>query len=746
MPDRSIRQHLARPDKWFLGGPGRLAWTPPHPQWLDWIGFWDEAHYYDFPLAPLFTITLLGDDGRAIPYRREERRWQPDRLLQRYSTRDDLALTEKAHLPGDVLASALTVENTGDEPHSLHLVAWTMQEASADDDAPTLNEIGYGDERIRFERRLARDERRRDVACALGADRAVESHSITLSETGPMQPRWSYTPFYESFADGRLDDARHTGGTRPNGKLYAALQLSFDLPPGEARTATVGMAVAPDAPSANRALDAALPVGDDGDALQMSTSGWSDYFEDLPQFSCSDPHLDTYYWYRWYGLRLFAAEPDDATNYRYSAVYEGLGYFRKLITYSAQCHMLETRWMNDPARAQGSLLNHVENQRDDGGFTGHLFSDDAQENSFYHANWGHLWDVHRNHPDDEFLRKAYDGLQEYLAYFDRERDPDDSGLYDIHNHYETGQEYMHRYVAVSADADKVHWGQIFRLKGVDAAVQIYQTKRAMAKTARRLGRDDEAASWDESADATRRAVREHMWDPDQEMFFDLDPETGERTGVKATTCFYPYFTDIVTEKHLPGLKKHLLSEDEFWTPYPAASSSRDDPYFSAEPLWKEKRMNCPWNGRVWPMTNSHVAEALAQAAIRFEDEELRAKAATFMHRYVRMLFDAGDPERPNCFEHYNPMTGQPCRYRGVDDYQHSWIVELIVKYVCGIRPGDDSVTVDPFPFDVERVRIDDVPVRGHSVGVEREGDRFRAFIGGEAAGEGALGEALRLDV
>ena len=35
---------------------------------------------------------------------------------------------------------------------------------------------------------------------------------------------------------------------------------------------------------------------------------------------------------------------------------------------------------------------------------------------------------------------------------------------------------------------------------------------------------------------------------------------------------------------------------------------------NANAEWKGKRHVCPWNGRVWPMTNSHVMEALGRWA------------------------------------------------------------------------------------------------------------------------------------
>jgi hypothetical protein len=577
-----------------------------------------------------------------------------------------------------------------------------------------------------------------DLGCAFGLSAPLTSQSVVPSESGPDQPHWEYTPFYETFSPDTL------GPTPPPASLnaptvYLGLHAERTIAAESADTVSVAFGAAPTIEQADQQLTDVLA----DDPPTRSTDHWNDHFARLPSFECSDPHLQRYYWHRWYGLRLFTRRENEG-NYTHPAVYEGPEYFRKLVSYSAQCHMLETRWQPTPEVAQGSLLNFIEQQRSDGGFYGHMYAHDANEESFYHANWGHAWNVYRTHPDDAFLQTAYEGLSDYVDYFDAERDPDDSGLYDIWNHYETGQEYMHRYQAVSDEADEIHWGRIFRLKGVDAAVQLYQTKQALAKMADALDRTSAAEQWKIRAETTKQAVLDHMWDPDAELFFDVDPETGARTEVKAAVCLYPYFTDIVGEQHLPGLKAHLFDPDEFWTSYPVPASSADDPYFSDVPHWKGERKNCPWNGRVWPMTNSHVAEAVCQAALRFDDEDLRERGAEFITRFVHMMFDEGDPERPNCFEHYNPTTGQPCRYRGIDDYQHSWVVDLLIKYAAGIRPGDTTVTVDPFPFEVEHLAIDDVPVRDNRLGVTRTDDRFAVRLNGEPVAEHALGTPVTL--
>jgi hypothetical protein len=300
---------------------------------------------------------------------------------------------------------------------------------------------------------------------------------------------------------------------------------------------------------------------------------------------------------------------------------------------------------------------------------------------------------------------------------------------------------MSRYLFVDDSADD--WRRI-QLKGVDATVYLYQLQRALGEMAAMLGKEEESTVWHRKADATRGAVREKMWDPDRGFFFDVDPRTWERSPYVAAVGFYPFLCDIASEEHLSALRERLLSPDEFWTEYPVPASSAQDAYFSAEAEWKGRRMSCPWNGRVWPMTNSHAAEALAQAATNL-DPGLREPAAELIQRFVRMMFYDGDPERPNCFEHYNPHTGTPAMYRGVDDYQHSWVIDLLVKYLAGIRPsGGDTLILDPLPFPVERFALRGVRYRSHTVDVEWGPEGYVVTVDGEERSRSAERERVEV--
>jgi len=297
---------------------------------------------------------------------------------------------------------------------------------------------------------------------------------------------------------------------------------------------------------------------------------------------------------------------------------------------------------------------------------------------------------------------------------------------------------------VSDEADSETWGNRFRLKGVDATVYLYQLQRALATVAGRLHEFGDAGLWTAAADRTGAAVLEGMWDGERGMFSDVDPRGMQRTNVKAAVCFYPYLTDLIEAEQVRGLRQHLLNPAEFWTTHPVPSTSADDPYYSPDAEWKGKRHNCPWNGRVWPMANSHVAEAIAATAIE-HDPSLRETAADFIRKFIQMMFHDGDPARPNCYEHYNPDSGTPSLYRGFDDYQHSWVNDLIVKYVAGFRPAaGDGFVMDPFPFGLESLHLSKLPFRGRQVDLEIENERFAVYVDGKPVGDSQMGEPLEV--
>ncbi len=740
----NIVNYLSRDDKHYLGGGNRLLWTPNFPQWLDRPGFWDKAHYYNLEIEPVFTVTLLDGKGDEFNLKLKQRRWFPSHIRNIYHNTNGFEIVEEKTLfENDVLSSNISLTNTGLEEITIDLILWNLHKGTID--SSRISNIEFGKFGIHYTRNINfRQLVEYDVECFLGMRSGVDDMGVYLSDNTSLTPEWKYTPFYEKF-DGKLK-----GGLNPenlnsveSSMLYLAVHSRIVFRAGEHKNLMFLFSA-----SNNReeTRNSVMQVSTIKHPVVHNLNIWGNYFNGLPEFTCSDKFIEKYYWYRWFGLKLNTLCENDFSNMKYPAVTEGPAYFRGFISYSAQCHIMETRWMKDPTLAQGTVLNFINTQRENGSFTGHIYPKYLQPESFYHSNWSRVLDIYFIHNDNEFLEKAYKGLKKYAAYFDRERDREDSGMYDILNHYETGQEYMSRYQAIDKNADRFNWGENFRLKGVDSTIYIYELKKALLEISIILGLDDDSNHWQEGIEKIRRSVLGNMWDSNAGMFFDVDPISGRKTGIKAAVCFYPYFTDIVLEEHLSGLKENLLDPGKFWTEYPVPSSSVDDPMFSEYGDWKGKRLVCPWNGRVWPMTNSHIAEALAGSAIMFNDKELRKKAAEFITKFIKMMFIESDMERPNCYEHYNPLNGKASVFRGIDDYQHSWVNDLIIKYICGIRPGKDKIIIDPFPFEVDSFKISNLQFRDLDITVMRNIDRYSVRIKSEIHSEKQIGEITEIIV
>lgn len=737
---------LARDDKWFLGCGDGIIFAPPFAQWLDAPGFWDEATFYQYSIGPLYTVTFLDHEGKELPARIVERRWTPAELTCRYHLAGAIEATEvRTVQPGGVFVSEWRLHS--DVAMTVHGVAWTTQ----DTDVLDLDSVQWDGAALGFVREL-RDRRnvplrlRAELSCLGGAT----SWDASLSERTVVQPRWKFAPFAEHWRQESLPSRVRPFGIARTGLLYAAvhralargvtdMNVTFALRLTPTDNASVGhprpRAYTPRSTAAVGAGYATL-----GGA---SRRRWQEMFDLAPRFSCSDPYFERYYWYRWFGLWLNAIAPGTGM-YRFPATCEGIGAFHQPIAYSAPCHVRELRWLADPEVARGVLRTMFAHQRLDGSLHGRVYLNHLSDTDFYHADWGGAFlALDAVAPDEAFDAELYPLLARYAEWLLTTRDRSGSGMIDVIDQYETGQEFMSRYLAVDLNADRYGWENRLQLKGIDATVYAYALLRALEMIAQRRAAPNDSADWLAASQRIARAVRERMWSPESEIFCDVDPKTGERTAVRAAVGFYPYFTDLAQTQHAAGLTRTLLDPSLFWTTYPVPSSALSDTQFSAAAEWKGKRHACPWNGRVWPMTNSHVLEALGRWATP-ERPVLRKAAAHLLRRFIHMMFFNGDAERPNCFEHYNPFTGAPSAYRGIDDYQHSWVADLIIQYVCGLRPDQRGLTVDPLPLEIDMAELSETRVAGHNVSVRIDGDVFEATIDGDRHRK-PLGDPLRID-
>lgn len=701
---------LARADRWQLSAGEGLLFAPPHPLWLDAPGFWDPASLFGDEIGPLFTVTILDDDGVEVAPRLTTRRWSPAELAVEYQLSNGATAAEvRTVQPGGVFASEWRIE--APRPTRMHLVAWTAQPGAA------LEGTMRYDGTAVFRRRAAAGGEPYEVALACMG--GTTSWALARSEGAPLHPRWAFTPFATQWTsdglppgDAEVDAAEVT---------YAAVHRALFVA-AEGTSTVFAMRIA----SAESARPSPAPPVAHGAAHAATLGGasrrrWRDYFGGVPAFRCSDPYVEHCYWYRWSCLQLLAAGN--------RGVGEGAGRLHRLTSDAAACHTRELRWMREPDFARQTVRAVLAHIRDDGTIPWQLRGRSPPPTPNALTDWGGaVLALDAAHPDDAFASEAYAALARHARWIITERTTG-SGLIEI----------MRGEVAFD-DSDR--WRKLSRLCAVDAAVSAYGLFVALGRLALRARSPEDAPEWDAAATRLAVAVREQMWDGEWKLFRDVHPKTGKRVGPRSAVCFYPYRTDLADARHLAGLEESLLDPDAFWTTFPVATAPANDVRFSRVGARDGVRGAAPFSGPVVPLVNSHLIDALARAA-RAYAPHLRAHVAHLVTRTIRLFFDGADPVKIGSHEYYDPLEGRASVHRFASDSTHSWIIDAIVQYVAGVRPHEGGLTIDPMPFGMEMVDLSGVHVRGRTLDVRIEGDRVTATIDGVRR-DGRLGTPMEI--
>lgn len=330
---------------------------------------------------------------------------------------------------------------------------------------------------------------------------------------------------------------------------------------------------------------------------------------------------------------------------------EGPGFFRNFVTFSAQCHLRDLANRHDPDEAVAILDNLIAIQRDDGSLPGHNYGD-RPGRDHYHTDFS--VGARRLHERGALEREHLSMLRRYADWLVRERswgDPAGPNLVTVIDQNETGMEYMDRYAFVRPPEDA--W-RPFRMGAVDATVHALRLCDFLADM-----RPVDSV-YRTYAAGYRRGLTEIAYDPQARWFADVDGD-GRRSNARPATGFFPLLVPDLAERYADVLR-WLPS---FRTPIGIPAEATDSPSFSKDGEWLGRRMNCPWNGRSWPMLNCFVVEAISAVNPKLGETWLRQ--ALLLH------------EDGSSWEHYSPQTGEGSRYRGVDDYLHNHLLDLIYR-------------------------------------------------------------------
>jgi len=701
--------------KFSLGGGGYCLYSPRFPSHQRSPGFVDGGLIFNAEMTPLFSLAVL-DAGVPLTLTCTQADMQDGAAVLEYSG-DSVKVVEKRYVTtDDRFVSNLAVTHEGKGERELQIVLWTY--ADTEGEAPSLE----GDS-FRIKRNLHRGECPAvpvEIVWSSPDSKGARCLQAFFCEGGSNLPDWEETPWYD-MRDLPTPRAKRVmqkpSPILPGARVYLGLFRRLTLKGGGTASHRFEANVIFKGKGINYRPRRPDPKDENGYLAFMSKA---------PQFVCEDKRLERLVAHRLQMLHMLRV-PNGVGHMSAPNVCEGVGEFHQPVSFSAPAIMREARWLSDPSLARGILKGFFENIRQSGMVPGNLHLTSLQTCGFYHADWGGGFEaLDSMHPDRATKRAVIMQMQRYVKWLANNRDPEGSGLTDIVNHFESGQPYSRRYTVIDDKADRGEdTEEQFRLKGIDASIFRYRLVSFLAQVADELQEKAMANRFIAERQVIHDIIRKRMWDERAGMFMDLDPKSRRRTGVKAAVGFYPLATDIPTTAQVDKMLAALSDRKEFWTKFPVPSLGMTDPSFNADGHWKGTRLGSPWNGRSWPMINSHILEGLTYVAERGNKKAQKMCGDLFERTVTMMCGELDGCEEPRTFEHYHPINGAPSRFRATDLHLHSFLMDNIFRVGCGIAVRFGEIQNDPVTGNLPDFKMRGVPVGNKRFVVERKNGRLK---------------------
>lgn len=545
----------------------------------------------------------------------------------------------------------------------------------------------------------------------------------------------------------------HIHGLTPVMRIAAGAEWKngmLTLPPhGTAEfTLAAALGLAGEEQALETGLQALLSGGVTGKALlERHSRTYMAWFENAPDFDCSDELLTRCWWYRWYILRANLAQPDTGF-FHHKVFYEGRSHrmnkqpyvstgweFSRLIPLSTPLQLTDGRWSADRETFRSAIRTLCDSAGENGAFKVMAADEKTKEYANY-AAWA-LYQFYLLDGDTAFIREVLPAFRRNTeAVFTEHKGQNDS-LQVSYTHALTGKEYQPSYWAFGDHPfpDKVRGAKegYTPLKRVDCSIYEYLNLLGLSRLCQACGDTNGAQTYAETAQQLKTGVLEKMWDKDSEFFYDLHYLTDEKAMVKNIVGVYPFWADIADEPYDTAIQT-LLSDQYFALGSGFASAAMGCPAFSACGGWKgdffKGRNGCMWNGPSWPYTTGIALDALAKHSKRV-NHRYDAAFFRFLHEYTLEHFRGGDAQRPYLVEFYDSVTGEPLSDEA--DYLHSFYIDLLVTHLAGITATETGLVFDPLATPLRYFSMRGLRIRGNDVSVyyQREDEKkYPEYAGG----------------
>ncbi|HEY3773832.1 MAG TPA: trehalase family glycosidase [Solirubrobacteraceae bacterium] len=332
-----------------------------------------------------------------------------------------------------------------------------------------------------------------------------------------------------------------------------------------------------------------------------------------------------------------------------------------------------------------------------------------------------VWRTYLLSGDRTLLADAYPVLRRHLEWVARERDGNGNGLYE-YGSSPTGvaQGTFTKQGALNEsgmDNLAVFDEAVFRsdTHTIDLEEPGHNSLLALewemlGLIAREIGRPaPEVESHFGIAQTIAQRISRELWDPEREIFAARRWD-GTFAAHVSPTSFFPLVARAATGEQIDAmLRRHLLSESEFWGPLPLPTAPFSDEVNTEDSYWR---------GRIWPPMNFWVWEGLRRAG--------RHEAAAELSRRSWEMYEAEWSEKRHSHENFN--SRDPAAHEAHDsDPFYSWGALIPFIYEAeraDVSPWDGLCLGDPSGADAA------LELGGRSYRVCTAGERMSVLADG----------------
>lgn len=461
--------------------------------------------------------------------------------------------------------------------------------------------------------------------------------------------------------------------------------------------------------------------------LQKVMKQNQEFYEAAPSFLCDDKRMNACWKYRWYILKNCLSRPGYG-RLNGAVMYEGRDHrmaktpfapsgweFSKLVPLSSPLQLMDFRWHQDHKTVKEMIRSAFAGQ-DENGLLLCSYVDSAAKSYANFMLWA-IWQYYLLDPDKEYIKELLPAMKAYIEGHEKTYTDGRDSLLIERTHSLTGKEYQPSYWYFHQFPQNPKDPAGFTpLKRVDRSVYHYLNLMGLSNLMEAVGAPD-SGMYREKAQRLKQDINDKMWDSQTGFYYDLHYETGEKAMVKNIVGVYPYWAQIAGEERKEGIEK-LLDKELFDTGSAFPSVAKDCPVFSPAGGWMgnyiKGRNGCIWCGPSWPYTTGIALCGLGEESLS-QDHRFDQDFDRFFQEYTIQHFRDGDRRRPYLVEHYNPVTGE--RLSDEADYNHSFWIDLAVRYVAGVQVKPDTVKIDPLKTHLKWFRMENLPIRGRKVTV-----------------------------